>query len=444
MRVKTQIQKLGQSFPWGSLVLSLFLILSVQFINRNLLWIPFFIQLYRILRYDVHVFMVDLAVLVNFGTIFRLPIGGAVGLLVVIATVWFSLFIFKKSRISWPLLILSFLVFYLFFRSYGKIVDYIFISSALILSYLLINQCTVRDSVLIAKGFIFGVLIASIYGFVFRGSSAITYYIADDSVAMYEIQDAFRFRAIFGDSNYYSCYLILGILLMIELYLFKQSNILQTVIVVALLSCFGIATYSRTFFLTLILLLVCSIYLLFKNGRKGIALLLCSVIGIIVGMVLSGKITAFDVILARLFDSNGMEGFTSGRNELLIKYGTYILQNTTILFFGEGLGADLLGTRGTHNLYLEILYYVGGIGGLLYAAYLISLTRIINKKRNRYNWKQKLISLLPILLMMVMYFTLQGMFMTATYTLFWIAISAMLLPSLLNSRKGSTEVCQLK
>ena len=438
MRVKIQVRKTENKFPWESLALSLFLILSVQFIDHNLLFAPFLIQLYRILRYGEHVFMVDWAILVNFATIFRLPIGGAVGILVIIAAIWFLLHK-QRYRLTCALMILPILVIYLFFRASGKMEDYLFISSTLIVSYLLINQCTTQDSVRVAKGFVFGILLASIYGFIFRGSAAITYYIAEDSTAIYGVEDALRFRAIFGDSNYYSCYLILGIILAIELYILRQSNLIQTMVVLVLLSGFGVATYSRTFFLMLAVLLVYSIYLLFKNGKKAVACCLTAVITIIVGMVGAGKISAFDVVLARFFSADGLSGMTSGRSGLLTHYGTYILENTPVLIFGKGLNADLLGKIGTHNLYIEILYFIGSVGGLLYASYLFSLIKMVRSRRGRYHWKQTVLSVLPICFMLMLYFSLQGMFMTATYTLFFIAISAMLLPSISSTERGATK-----
>ena len=423
-----KVIKIGHEFPWESLAISVFFILSAQFINRVFLWIPFIIQLYRVLRYDEHVFMVDLAFIVNFGTIFRLPIGGAVGIIIVFADICF-LFSRHKYPLTSSLVIAPIIIGYLFFRSSGKFIDYMFIASVLLLLYLLMNTCTFQDSLYIARAFIYGILIASIYGFVFRGSSAISYYIADDSAAIYGVQDAFRFRAIFGDSNYYSCYLILGIILTIELYVLKQSKLWHTVLVLVLFTGFGIATYSRTFFLMLVLLLLCSIYLLFKKQKKSVAILLIIVCVIVVIMIFAGKISIFNVVLSRLFLNEGLSGLTSGRNELFTSYGSYIMDNSKVFFIGEGLGADLLSGIGTHNIYMEIIYFTGILGGGLYFMYIFTLVRIIlRKKKRRYNWIQFLISVLPLSILLILYFTLQGMFMTTTYILFFVAITSMLLP----------------
>ena len=430
-----RLSKRKNIYPWQTLMISLLFILTAPFVNRILMWIPFLIQLFRIVQYNEHIFMADIALLVSLGSIFRLPIGGAIGFLVAAAAIWYTIKNCRES-LDYGFGIMSVLVIYLLFRSNGALKQYIFIATSLLLMYIMARKCTPEDSISIAKAFVIGILIASIYGFIFRGSSAISYYIAENSIASVEFADRFRFRAIFGDSNYYSAYLILAMLLVQQLYLIKEITVFKAMVVWACLSCFGIMTYSRTFFLMLVLFSAALLFSLFKNHHYIPGILFCILTAIIIIWVLQGKITIFNVVISRLLGSGNLHNLTSGRNDLLVKYGTYIFQNTKTLLIGEGLSAKILGTKGTHNLYLEILYYIGSFGLILMSVYLMFLIRQLKKRYPFvYSLKERFSAFLPLCFFLVIYFTLQGMFSNALYIQIFVALSACLLQQ---NRMGKT------
>ena len=99
---------------------------------------------------------------------------------------------------------------------------------------------------------------------------------------------------------------------------------------------------------------------------------------------------------------------------------------------GDGLGARLLGRLGSHNLYMEILYFLGVIGFLLLSIYALSLLwELYRKRRFRCPVKYWVMSFFPLGTLGIIYFTLQGILMTSTYIQLFVALSASLLPQFL-------------
>ena len=424
-----RLSKRKNIYPWQTLMISLLFILTAPFVNRILMWIPFLIQLYRIIRFDIHVFFTDMAFLISFSTIFQVPhVGGAVGILIFAQIIWHIIHTRKITQ-TYSLGFMIILCVYLLFRADQMLVDYIFIVDALLIMWLAVQICTPEDSEKMAKAFVFGMIIASVYGYMFRGTAALGHYLAEDGIASMDFKELFRFRAIFLDSNYYSCALILAIILLLQLYILGKINIAPATGMVILLAFFGVQTYSRTFFVMLVFAGILSVYFLFKNKKIFPAMFLVAGGIILITMTVSGKIDVFNVVLSRLLGSDNLHDMTSGRSDLLVIYLSYIFSNLKMALLGGGLNASLLG-KGTHNIYLEILYFTGTIGIFLYGLYAISLYHNIRKKYFKYyNRQEKITVVFSLIAMLVVYFSLQGMFQTVTYVHFMIALLAMKIPA---------------
>ena len=417
-------------FPWRALAVSILLILLTPFINKWLVILPIAIQIFRMLKYDEHVFIVDAVALLPFSSIFIIPnVGTALGALVVLGDIWFLI----KRRflnLKEPLICLACLAIYLLFRMQTEFTNYIFIVSGLLFMYIMLDRADASDAVWAAKAFVVGLLIASLYGLIFRGNYHIVSYISNDVAASFEYQNVHRFSGILADSNYYSSYLIMGMAIILQLYIINEVSFSRYAVCEIMFSIFGFLTYSRTFFAMFIIVLVVTIYLLFKDKKYMVGGTLLIVVLITGYFALTGKLSAFEVILSRFSSAKNLNQLTTGRSSLFVQYFKHIMESTGTALFGEGLGAGLLNKKGPHNLYIEIMYYVGIVGFILYSAYMLLLISMMKRKRKvRYSFKFSLLGLMAVGMLMIVYLSLQGMKSYSMYIQFFAALLMIILPN---------------
>lgn len=148
-------------------------------------------------------------------------------------------------------------------------------------------------------------------------------------------------------------------------------------------------TYSKTFILLLGLYwLLCLFYLI--RGKRYLLAFIYIFATAFLAVILSD--TLFATTLYRLTSASSVRELTTGRSILLEMYGREIISSPDILLFGNGMSAQLL-KKGTHNLFLEIQYYVGLTGLILYLLYFGILTAQVQKKYAAGNAAARLCSL---------------------------------------------------
>lgn len=113
-----------------------------------------------------------------------------------------------------------------------------------------------------------------------------------------------------------------------------------------------------------------------------------------------------NVVLDRFKVASGdINKLTTGRFNLWSTYWKYLWNNPRSFLCGEGIGASLLNGKGPHNVYVEILYHLGAIGGILLLCILRQISRLISR------WNKKNIMNYSILLcIIIMYFFLSELF----------------------------------
>lgn len=78
--------------------------------------------------------------------------------------------------------------------------------------------------------------------------------------------------------------------------------------------------------------------------------------------------TLFATTLYRITNASSVNELTTGRLAILDEYLREISSSPGIMLWGKGLSAHLL-KKGTHNLFLEIQYYLGLFGLILFLLY---------------------------------------------------------------------------
>lgn len=212
--------------------------------------------------------------------------------------------------------------------------------------------------------------------------------------------DTLRISGFFGDPNYCAVLIVLVLSLLGVLYYYKSIGT-EFWLHVAFLVPLGFLTYSKSYFLCIVLFLIMLILFVLFPKHKCWALISLVGIGGAVWLVANGKIEAINMILARFLQGN----LTTGRTALNQAYLQYIWDNTKVLLFGDGISADRFSgaSNNVHCLYIEILYKLGIVGTGLYCATLVA--ELSNAKKSV---ERHLVNYFPLMFFLLMFGFLAG------------------------------------
>ena len=411
-------------YPVILMLIILVLIYASPFISLYLNYLAFLLCIYRIIRYEESVFAIDYCILASVSYIFVST--GIVSLfswLSIVAALWW---IIKKGVRAVPsLALLVILLNYMLFRMQGEINTFMLSISQLVLLFVLLSNQKKEGIVDCAKWFCFSVIISSLYALLFRETSQINFLLGNEIEAYWKSSFT-RFRGLFRDPNYYMTMVAVAIALLAILCLNQYLSRKKFVLGVGVLIVFGALTYSKTFLIVLVIFSILFVVMLFFRKRYILGLV-SSFLFLIIGFVLSE--TILSVTVYRIISTNNVYDLTTGRSELIVEYLHEITKSADQLFFGAGLSADILG-RGTHNLFLEIIYYYGLVGFGLMTVYIISLIWLADKRfHNATGKKADMFRYAVLLIFILLFSTLQGLIFSITYVLLYLSIlAAMITP----------------
>lgn len=403
-------------YPIPGICAILTLIYLSPFVGVWLNYLAFSLCIYRLAKYDVRTFSIDYCCLISVAAVFVLPSGiSFVVVLCLIAEVWFV--IRDGLAINSALALLVLLVCYLLLRMQFAVSDFLLCVSQFIIIYLMLSFLDAQTIVLDIESFIINMVVSSAYALLLRKTPAITH-MTGAEVAAYYGSSLTRFKGLFRDPNYYMSLVIMAIVLLTLLYIKKYTSRRAFLLSIACMLLFGALTYSKTFILLLGLYwLLCLFYLI--RGKRYLLAFIYIFATAFLAVILSD--TLFATTLYRLTSASSVRELTTGRSILLEMYGREIISSPDILLFGNGMSAQLL-KKGTHNLFLEIQYYVGLTGLILYLLYFGILTAQVQKKYAAGNAAARLFSYAPLIVFIAAFCSLQGMFSVSVYTLLYLSI----------------------
>lgn len=403
-------------YPIPGICAILTLIYLSPFVGAWLNYLAFSLCIYRLAKYDVRTFSIDYCCLISVAAVFVLPSGiSFVVVLCLIAEVWFV--IRDGLAINSALALLVLLVCYLLLRMQFAVSDFLLCVSQFIIIYLMLSFLDAQTIVLDIESFIINMVVSSAYALLLRKTPAITH-MTGAEVAAYYGSSLTRFKGLFRDPNYYMSLVIMAIVLLTLLYIKKYTSRRAFLLSIACMLLFGALTYSKTFILLLGLYwLLCLFYLI--RGKRYLLAFIYIFATAFLAVILSD--TLFATTLYRLTSASSVRELTTGRSILLEIYGREIISSPDILLFGKGMSAQLL-KKGTHNLFLEIQYYVGLTGLILYLLYFGILTAQVQKKYAAGNAAARLFSYSPLIVFIAAFCSLQGMFSVSVYTLLYLSI----------------------
>ncbi len=421
-KIKSAVDEQNIEYPISSLIMILALIYASPFVSLYLNYLAFLLCIYRIIRYEESVFAVDYCVLASVSYIFvSTGIVSLLSWLSIIAALWWIIKMGVRATSSFALLII--LVDYMLFRMQGEVNTFVLCISQLILMFVLLSNQKKEGIVCCIKGFCLSVIVSSLYALLFRNTSQINSLLGNEIEAYWKSSFT-RFRGLFRDPNYYMTMVAVAMALLAILFLNTYLSQKVFVVGVGILMFFGALTYSKTFLVVLVIFSILFVAMLF-SGKKYIWGILCIFIFFIVGGILSR--TVLSVTIYRITSTNNLYELTTGRSELIAEYLHEITKSAGNLFFGAGLSADILG-RGTHNLFLEIVYYYGLVGLGVMIAYIVSLIRLtLRRFEDSMGKKNGILKYTVLLIFLLLFGTLQGLRFSITYVLLYLSILAMII-----------------
>lgn len=174
-----------------------------------------------------------------------------------------------------------------------------------------------------------------------------------------------RFVGLYSDPNYYTLAIILAISLILVLYV---NNVVGKGVYVYYLIFvfFGAQTVSKSFILLIAFISICFVVLLLKNKKYFESLIYLLLLTVAAVFVFSGRISIFDNVIERLIASEDSGDVTTNRTTLWSGYIEYLSLNFDKFIFGSGIGAPHLMKAAAHSTYIDLIYYYGLFGSILF------------------------------------------------------------------------------
>ncbi len=282
---------------------------------------------------------------------------------------------FKCSRFDNRLLyIILFALYGILFSGIGKLTTILSMSFGMLMLYCLKDEDIDADTSVIS--FSLGVCLSSLLAYSKSFFPIIDNFILDNITKLAENEYAMRFSGLQGNPNYYTLDIIIALAAIIVLMYSNPKKIYTFLLVI--LSILGLMSISKSFIISLVLLIFCWFTLSLKQGAGKLVkfIFLIAIGGLAVYVFAYDSINSY---ILRFEEDNTatMSSITTGRTDIWKAYVSKIFSDVKILFFGNGLKTILqpLG-KGTHNTYLESLYYIGLFGT---SVFLIAIKSSIGK-----------------------------------------------------------------
>ena len=131
------------------------------------------------------------------------------------------------------------------------------------------------------------------------------------------------------------------------------------------------------------------------------------------------------VVIARLTSADTISDLTTGRTDVYAQYLEAICKNAGTFLFGYGLDDEGL-FKDTHNLVLELAYYIGVIGMVLYIGFYSVMFKKMNGKLGSVS-QNVIAKYILVIMMIALYFSLNGAFVSMFYSEAFLTLMAVLL-----------------
>ncbi len=281
----------------------------------------------------------------------------------------------------------------------------------LFLSSVLNSEVNIRHKEIFLS-FITGNILASVFKLFDSDVFKISSYIELETMGNPNLDNVvIRFSGLYSDPNYYAVGMIISLCLLIVLFYREEIKSFGAILFAVPVVYFLIQTYSKSAIIMVVVAVGFLVYSFHKKRNYFAVLLIVAATVIVIILAFSGRIPALQTVVDRFLASDTAEGMdvsglTTGRADLWRIYLKHVITNMDVGLFGEGISSAQLISQPPHNTYLDVLYYLGAVGGsllLLSLGAILEQSRLVALRRNFLNYS-------VLICITVMYFFLSELF----------------------------------
>lgn len=412
-------------YPWVSILVAMVLILASPFVSVWLNYVALVICLYRVVCYDAKVFATDYAILAPLAILFSTS--GGLTLLIILCLIAAVVILIREGiKADSTLVIILILLNYMIIRMGGNFSKFLLSFGQLFLLWVLLPKQNAESAERTAKVYCVSLLLISVYALLLRDTGQLQARVGVGTEAIWG-SGIMRFHGLVGDPNFYMTEVVVALALLIKLKETNRMKMLPFLVMGLALTAFGILSYSKTFFLVFVVMGVIYIIWQFRNKKIFLGVLLVGAIILSADFLLFSEASPFAVVVARLLDSESVSDLTTGRTDIYLQYLEAIGKNPWTALFGYGFAASGL-EHDPHNIYLEIMYFSGIVGLGLFIALFVAMMGVLKQQEPsvvQQSWISKYVVLVMVI---ILYLSLNGMFMVVVYPNIFLALLAILIP----------------
>lgn len=176
-----------------------------------------------------------------------------------------------------------------------------------------------------------------------------------------------RFSGLAGDANYYSQLVLCGIAFAIGIFHSVRVNSSSAVMVVVavFLIVSGARSYSKSFYITLVIILVIGLFLLAKKGFRSKQGVVSLIVALPIALFVVFVVVEQFVLPGFNLRLESGQDLTTGRTKIWAEYAELFFSNVYYVLFGTGFNnaqSFIDQSPASHNAYIEVIVEFGVIG----------------------------------------------------------------------------------
>lgn len=345
---------------WSCFLLMLMIISGLLF--PPLLFVAFALNAALLLTWSTRESFFLLFFIMPFGLIYKYP-GVSTSFMTLVELLVIVLAFCRRGKIRGSVLFtLTLICLYFLLRMNTYYMALPKLLSTYLLLEVFIQNHDKEDDARYVNYFIAGIITSSILGMFKENIPQLLAYYDDINYNYIDGVETLRFSGLFDDPNYFSIALLSAMIMLVFLKRYRNYPVGQFYLYFLTLAAMGLLTYSKSFILIFAAVLLLEIVLNLNGRRKWLIVLEILAIIVVTIYVFTGNSELFNMIFSR-FDDN--QGLTTGRDVIWEKYWTVINSKGSYFWIGLGLDAPYVG-KASHSIYIEMIYYSGVVGLVLF------------------------------------------------------------------------------